>query len=237
MLQIAQNLERMAAKLSPAVLIGAGLVTVLLGLFIWLGGLGLRKILVPLIGAFGGGICGFFLADRNILPTLFSVLVGAILAVILEKIFITIMTAALAALFGFAALTAFYKADFSTGLKHACSHLPLHSWAIIAALAVLLLLAGAYLWRFTSALCCAALGTILVFAGMILLLSYKGAEPVRTICSKPSYYTAVFGAMIAFGTIEQLLLCPGGKKKPKKKKESDENDESSAGTRQRWRNR
>jgi len=67
MLEIAKNFEQMATGFSPIVLIAPGLVCVVVGLFIWLGGLGFRRPLAAVVGAVSGGICGFFITDRNIM--------------------------------------------------------------------------------------------------------------------------------------------------------------------------
>jgi hypothetical protein len=237
MLEILQDFEQAAAKFRPMLLIGPGLAAVLLGLFIWLGGLGFRKILVALVGAVGGGICGFVFAGRNIAPVAIAAAIGAVVAVIVEKIFITLLAAALAAVSAFFVLAAIYKADFGTGLKQVCSQMPLHSWLVIALLIVILIVAGAYLWRLTSALCCAALGTMLVFAGMTSLLLYKGAAPISHIYSRSSFYAAVFVAMTAFGTFEQLLLCRPPTKQPTTKKDTTETNQTDSEPAPRWRAR
>ena len=43
---------------------------------------------------------------------------------------------------------------------------------------------------------------------------YKGTAPVSRICNNPLIYAAVFGAMAAFGTVEQLLICRRPKVQP-----------------------
>lgn len=62
--------------------------------------------------------------------------------------------------------------------------------------------------RFFVAVISAALGSAVVFAGMVILLFYKASEPVNLIAAKPKFYGIAFGAMLAFGTIVQLLLSP-----------------------------
>jgi hypothetical protein len=173
MLEVFQNFEQLAVRLKPIVLIGPGLATVLLGLFVWLGGLGFRKILVAVIGALGGGVCGFFITDRNVMFAMILAAAAAVIAIALEKILVT----------------------------------------------------GSLFWHLASALCCAALGTMLIFAGMILLLLYKGAAPISRICGKQPFYTTVFIAMTAFGTTEQLLLCQRAKKRPTAKKQTNQGKE------------
>ncbi len=105
-----------------------------------------------------------------------------------------------------------------------------YKWVIIGVLVLTFTAAGFYFPRLTSALCCATSGTILVFAGMILLLLYKGSMPVTVICQRGSLYTGIFIAMAAFGTIEQLLFCRSVRGKLTRKK-----DEQSEERRQNWR--
>lgn len=225
MLEILQNFERTGDQLSPTALIVLGMVCVLTGLFIWLGGLGFRKVLVAVAGVGGGAICGFLIAGRNVILAMVLATVAVVIAIILEKIFITIMSAALAAFLGFAVLAGPYVED-AEGLKQTCSQMPLYSWVIISALIIIFIVAGFFFWRLTSALCCATLGTILVFAGMILLLSYKGSEPIGHISSAKPYYTIIFAAMVAFGTIEQLFLCRSAKDKLKSEKGANKDKEN-----------
>ena len=112
--------------------------------------------------------------------------------------------------------------DAGEKIKLAGTKIPLHIWAIIAAPAVIFIVCGALLWRWTTALFFSVTGTMVVFLGMILLLSYKGTEPVSLIRSKPSISAAVFLAMAAFGTIVQLLICKSPKKEKITKKKPDE---------------
>ena len=273
MLEIAQNFEQMTATLSPVVLIAPGLAAVIVGLFVWLGGLGLRRLLVAVVGAVGGGICGFFIIGRNTMSAMISAGVAAVIAIIFEKFFITILAAALAAALGLAILAGpyienpqepiqnyypfnqekisyrgpyisvhesihivkAYIVDFSDRIKQACLQMPVYNWIIIAALAAIFITGGFLLWRLTSALCCATLGTLLVFAGMILLLLYKGAEPISSISRRTLFYAAVFIAMIVFGTIEQLLLCPWLKSKAIRRKEAKKDKQRRDETTPHWR--
>ena len=273
MLEIAQNFEQTAASFRPVVLIGPGLVCVIAGLFVWLGGLGLRRLLAAVVGAVGGGIFGFLIISRNTTSVMISAGVAAIIAIIFERTFITILTAALAAVIGIAVLAGPYIENsqeqmlnyypfnqdkisnrspyinlhesihilkvhivfFTNEIKQACLQMPVYNWAVIAVLVVIFIVGGFYFWRLTSALCCATLGTLLVFAGMILLLLYKGAAPISSISRRTSFYAAVFIAMIAFGTIEQLLLCKRARRQSIRKRQANEDKEGRAETRPNWR--
>jgi hypothetical protein len=107
--------------------------------------------------------------------------------------------------------------------------------AIIAAVSVGLLIAGLLLTRLAGALTCSLLGSGLVFAGLTLLLIFKGSTPVARMERQGVFYGLLILGMAAFGTLEQLLLCPepaddrdaaGGKSRSRSK-------ESQGG----WRNR
>jgi len=269
MLEILQNFEQTATQFSPIVLIGPGLATVLVGFFVWLGGLGFRRLLVAIAGAVSGGISGFFIVGRNIIVAIIIAGVATVIAIIFERLFITILTAALAAAFGFAVLAGFYTensaevtqtnpgkipvqsstlsvresieelkafiADVSENIKQACSQMPVYVWPILLVLVVVFIVVGFFLRRLASALCCSALGTMLIFAGMILLLLYKGSVPISSICSKPPFYGAIFITMTVFGTIEQLLLCQRAKRDSIRGNRANKCKEEPQETKQDWR--
>ena len=128
MLEVAQHFEQMVARFGPVVLIAPGLAAVLVGLFVWLAGLEFRRVVAAVAGAISGGICGFLIIGQNIVSALFFAAVAAVIATMFEKIFITILTATLAAAFGFAVLAGPYigsSVDFSTQIKQVIQALPL----------------------------------------------------------------------------------------------------------------
>lgn len=270
MFEIARYLEQMAVRFNPVLLIGPGLVAVLLGLFVWLGGLGFRRVLFAILGAVSGGACGFFITAQSGWLAVILACVAALIAIMFEKVFIIILAAALAVVFCFAVLVGpcvesgrivasaggdktenraelsirqskkimgEYIAGSVTEIKQLLFNMPVHKLAIIAVLAVVCIAAGSYLWRLTSAFCCAALGTSLIFAGMILLLLYKGAAPVSRILQNHSFYLGVFAVMTGFGMAEQLLLCPGVKRKSADEKKTDEKKKEPEKSTEGWRNR
>jgi hypothetical protein len=247
MLDILLDIEQMAGRLRPIVLIGPGLAAIMVGLFIWLGGLRFVRILFVVLGAVGAGICGFFVVGRSIITVVGLVVVPFLIAVLPHRIFITIFAAGLTAILTFVVLTVLYQdmielpdwpatrdkeasdqdaafsvspSDFGTRIKQICLEMPVLTWLIILVVMLIAMVGGFCLWRFASALYCAVLGTVLIFAGMILLLLYKGSAPVSTICDRPLFYAGIFAAMTAFGTGEQLLLCPYPKRKAIGKKEA-----------------
>ncbi len=107
MLEILQNFESAVSgptRLSGLVLIVPGLVAIIVGLFVWLGGLGFRKLLGGLVGAIIGAICGFFLISRHVITTAISSGVAALASIIFERLLIAVLLAALAAVLSFAVL-------------------------------------------------------------------------------------------------------------------------------------
>ncbi|MHC4131914.1 MAG: hypothetical protein ACYSSP_01405 [Planctomycetota bacterium] len=117
-----------------------------------------------------------------------------------------------------------FSAEFTSTMRMASLKMPAYHWAFIAGAFILGLVICFVVWRVGSALCCAAMGSICIFAGMVLLLIFKGSYPITVIGAKPTFYLAVFGGMTAFGTIEQMVLYrpkskpKGPKNEPKKKK-------------------
>jgi hypothetical protein len=272
MLEILRNFEsilREAAQVRPVIVIGPGVVAVAVGLFVWLGGLRLRKVLVAIAGAIAGGILGFVLIGRGVIPAGASAGVAALVAVLFERLSVAMLAAALAASIGFAVLVGpaldgsqavnpanqdeistqtiivsggesltklrAYAVDVGSEARRAAPQMPPYEWAIIVLLAIVFIVGGLIFWRLIPALCFSVLGTMLIFAGMILLLLYKGVEPVSYISSQPPVYGGVFAAMTAFGTVEQLVLCRGAKAQAGKKKGASREKEGPEEEQRSWR--
>ena len=131
--------------------------------------------------------------------------------------------------------------DAGEKIKQAGTNIPVYIWAIIAAVAAVVLISGILFWRWTSATFFSVSGTMVIFLGMILLLSYKGAGPITHIRGNPFIAAAIFLAMAGFGTIVQLLLCKSSKKEKIAKIESGgkkgkENKDSTENEEHDWRN-
>jgi hypothetical protein len=128
-----------------------------------------------------------------------------------------------------------YAVDVGSEARRAAPQMPPYEWAIIVLLAIVFIVGGLIFWRLIPALCFSVLGTMLIFAGMILLLLYKGVEPVSYISSQPPVYGGVFAAMTAFGTVEQLVLCRGAKAQAGKKKGASREKEGPEEEQRSWR--
>jgi hypothetical protein len=105
MLEITRHFEQAATQFNAVVLVGLGITAVLLGLFIWLGGLGLRKQLLVVVGALCGGLCAFLTSGHNIILTVLAAALGAVIATKFEKIFLAVLAGALALALGLAIMT------------------------------------------------------------------------------------------------------------------------------------
>ena len=102
MIEIFQNFEQMTGRFAPLVMIISGIVSLLLGLSIWLGGLALRKGFIAIAGLFGGCIVGLFVVGRNLFSASLTGALAMLSALILEKLLFILLAAALAAAVAFA---------------------------------------------------------------------------------------------------------------------------------------
>ena len=70
-----------------------------------------------------------------------------------------------------------------------------------------------FLPRLTAAVIFGVIGTVVIFAAMILLLLNKGSQPMSHVYMNGGFYATAAVAMTVFGGGVQLLLCPRKKKK------------------------
>jgi hypothetical protein len=237
MIELIKHFQQMVVGYGSLALVSVGLTCVVLGLFVWLGGLGFRNLLAAAVGAAAGGVCGYMATNHNLGFTVLAAVLSGFFAVLFERVFITVLAVVLAAIIGFVVVAEVHGADFSAGFEKICLAIPIYGWLLLAAIAAGSILVAFYLWRFVSALCCSTIGTILVFAGMILLLVSKGAAPAITIGAKATFYATICLGMVAFGTIEQLVLCPRTHQEQiaSKQKEREEQQSSDKKRKKRWR--
>ena len=97
--------------------------------------------------------------------------------------------------------------DIFAEIKESSTNISKNKWIFVLAGLLCLLTASFILRNFVVALCCATLGTFLIYVGMTLLLLYKGSEPLSMMWDKCSLFAAVFAAMATFGTSIQMLFC------------------------------
>ena len=104
MLETMQNFESVmgpAARDYPLYVIAPGSAAVVAGLFIWLGGLGFKRVLTAIAGAAGGFAVGYFAVGRGVVVAAVLAGVAAIVAALLDRVFIALLAAILVAGVGF----------------------------------------------------------------------------------------------------------------------------------------
>jgi hypothetical protein len=99
--------------------------------------------------------------------------------------------------------------------------LPLIGWPAVVIAAVVLAILGMFLGRLMVALGCSGMGTVMIFAGMICLLLYKGSAPLTYIYGRSSFFAAVFFGMVVAGVVVQMILCRPPKLKIVKEHEEE----------------
>jgi hypothetical protein len=112
-------------------------------------------------------------------------------------------------------VTRVYILDLVDCTKSAARVLKLVNYAILAAVGLGLLLLGLFLGRLAGPLVFSLLGTSLIFAGLITLLIFKGSAPIALVQQQGAFFGLVLLGMAAFGTLEQLVLCPASRRKQK----------------------
>ena len=266
MLETIQNFESAvgpAARDYPLYVIAPGSAAVAVGLLVWLGGFGIKRILMGIAGAAAGFALGYFVIGRGeILPAAIVAGVAALFAALLDRLFIAHFLALLAFGIGFMILIGLHMAtenaqveasapdttaesqesveqlevyllEMGDRFKGAFSEVPVYKWVILGLITVIFLGIGFVFRRLAGAAFFSVLGTLLIAAGLATLLLYQGAAPLSRAGEKPWTYVAIFAGMAAFGTIVQLLFCRGALVKPATKAE-DEGDDTEAGT---WKRR
>jgi hypothetical protein len=200
-----------AGGLQPPLLLALTLITLTAGLFVWLGGLGYRRVMFAVAGAYCGAVCTIPFSGSNLLLAAALVGAGALLALKFQDAFLTITTSMFAAIYGFSILIRPYfntSGELISIIRQLAIDVPYYNWPMLLALIVAPLGASAAFWQGTSAVLCSAAGTALLLAGTILLLVRSGFDAVGHISSKRELYLGLFIAVTVVGAIAQLLLLP-----------------------------
>ncbi len=90
----------------------------------------------------------------------------------------------------------------------AAKDLEMVSWAVVVAPGFVLLVLGLLFPRLAGALTFSVLGTVLIFAGLVVLLIHKGSGPVGLVQQHGALSGLVLLGMAVFGTLEQAVLGP-----------------------------
>jgi hypothetical protein len=112
MVEVLKSFEQVAVRFSPLVLVVPGLVLVALGLFVWLGGLGLRRVLFGLLGAAAGGIVASLAVTGNGMVVGVSAIVAAFLAAVFQRAFTALLLGLLSLAVSFVILAYPYLKEY-----------------------------------------------------------------------------------------------------------------------------
>ncbi len=106
MIQIIQNIENLNTQLLAPALLSVGTLTLIAGLVIWLGGLGVRKLLLAIVGVVAGIATAYLVTGQQLRFILLAAGIGIIAGILLEKQLTIIVPAILAAVSAFIILRA-----------------------------------------------------------------------------------------------------------------------------------
>jgi hypothetical protein len=244
MLDVFQTFEKSCLSMAPEFIVPLGISLTGVGICMWLGGLAWNRITGALLGAMLSGICVLFLAPMTTEIQLTVIGVAAVIGMIFNKPVIIVsggILAGIIALIIFAGAIEFESSvptasvNSETGLDVKQSATLANGWAkyytqniytslsrteglqklIASGITLTVILIAIALRKLVAAMSCSAIGTIVVFSGMITLLLYKGSQPLTHIFSRPAFYSASAVCMIVFGTVVEMLLCPAEKNKIK----------------------
>lgn len=96
---------------------------------------------------------------------------------------------------------------------------------------------GSFAYNLALSIFFAMTGTAMLFFGMILLLIYKGAEPLDLVINREQMFLVIILAMIAFATVEQMTLCSKVQKNLVRARPPKKDTEQEPQERKKWRGR
>jgi len=195
--------------LQPSLLLTLAVITIAAGLFIWLGGLGFKKIVLVAIGLFFGAFCTLFSSGTNLFLAAAIIGICAMLALTLQETFLVLIASAFAAAIGYSILIRPHfrpSGNILAVIRQLTIGVPYYNWPIL--LAVTALPFATISWPGTSALFSSAAGTTLILAGTIMALLNFGYPAVGYITARQDIYIEIFVAATILGTIAQLWLLP-----------------------------
>ena len=235
MLDMLLNFERSAVFFDSTVFISAGIVAVAIGIVMWIAGMAFRRLFLIITGAITGMITGFSFIGKQTVSAIGLAGLFAVVALVFDRLFVTILAVSLAAMIAFCMLTWHYdatanldppvkkintpmnaqqtlnfffnfSANFINYAKDISRNIPPYGWLIIPLLIVAFTAGGIFFWNLICAWCWSTLGTTFIFGGMVSLLLYKGSTPITCFFHKSAFYIPAFVGMTCIGTLVQLLL-------------------------------
>ena len=132
--------QNRVTHLQPSLLLTLGVVTIAAGLFVWLGGLGFRKIAFVAIGLFFGAFCTLFSSDTNLFLAAAIIGICALLALKLQETFLVLVASAFVAVIGYFLLIRPYfrpSGNILAVIRQLTIGVPYYNWPILLAVTAL----------------------------------------------------------------------------------------------------
>ncbi|MFH1370869.1 MAG: hypothetical protein ABII09_06250 [Planctomycetota bacterium] len=203
--------EQNVSGLQPLLLLVIAVVTLAAGLFVCLSGFGFRKSMFAVIGMYCGIALAISIAGFNLLLALAFLGAGVLSAMKLQDSFLVLITSIFAAVYGFSVLIRPYFSpsdDLMSVMRQLTIGVPYYNWPILLALTAAPLAVSSTFWRGTSSALCSAAGTLIIFAGAIMLSKYTGFSAVGHISGKPEIYLGLFVGITAVVACVQYFILP-----------------------------
>jgi hypothetical protein len=205
------SFEYRAAKVPPAILMAAAIVMLVLGLFVWFGGFGYKKILYIIMGAFCGAACTISIASANYLLALALVGGGAMLSFKLQETFLSFVIAVIVAIYGYSVLISpYFKAtrEVVDVLRQIAIGVPYYNWPILLGVVLMPFAITASWFAGASAGYSSLTASIMFMASAIMILKRFGYGAAAMISSNVEIVMGILAVITGIGMVVQLLIMP-----------------------------
>jgi hypothetical protein len=190
-------------------LLTLAVVTIAIGLFVWLGGFGFKKTMYTLAGACVGAFCTLLMSGHNLPMAAAIIGICAVLGLYMQESFLMLVASAVAAVIGYHYLIAMHyrsSSNLIVVMRQLAFDVPYYNWPIL--LAIIALPFAAVSWRGASALFSAAAGTIIILAGTLMIFLDFGYPAIGYLSAERDIYLGVIALTTIVGIFVQLLLLP-----------------------------
>ena len=201
--------QNRVTHLQPSLLLTLAVITIAAGLFVWLGGLGFKKIVFVVAGVFFGAFCTLFFSGANLFLAAAVIGICAMLALTLQETFLVLVASAFAAAIGYSILIQPYfrpSGNILAVIRQLTIGVPYYNWPILLLLTAIPF--AAVSWPSAPALFSSAAGTILIVAGTTMALLNFDYPAVGYMTTRQDIYIAIIALVTILGTIVQLWLLP-----------------------------
>lgn len=255
MLELYLDFEKIAPFLNTWILVVPGIVSVVVGIALWLAGSVKYRFIAAIVGCIALGV-GASLMQIALVGVIVCCVVGLLAGGFFGKKAFLLASFVAAILVSFTLVYSFDTSSFASvdrfnqapaeklspsesfkivedyskyvggQIKKTIKSLEKRHVAAILAAGIGAVIAELLLPRIIIAMTCGCLGVMLIAKGMILLLLYKGMAVITRVTENYNLYLLMAAGMIVFGTVIQLLLCPAKVGKKKIKEEKENGDKN-----------